>query len=42
MIIFRCLVAHLGAAEKFTTKHLEDPENKLIIEKAENYFAEVS
>nr|CAD2161280.1 unnamed protein product [Meloidogyne enterolobii] len=36
----RCLVAHLGAAEKFTSKHLDIPENKLLIEKAENYYAE--
>lgn len=36
----RCLVAHLGAAENFTTKHLDVPENKLLIEKAENYYAE--
>uniref|UniRef100_A0A915MDM2 Adenosine kinase n=1 Tax=Meloidogyne javanica TaxID=6303 RepID=A0A915MDM2_MELJA len=37
----RCLVAHLGAAEKFTSKHLDIPENKLLLEKAENYYAEV-
>ncbi|KAF7634127.1 PfkB domain-containing protein [Meloidogyne graminicola] len=36
----RCLVAHLGAAEKFTTNHLDVPENKLFIEKSLNYYVE--
>lgn len=41
-INLRSLCAHLAAANCFTIDHLEKPENKALMEKAEFYYIAVS
>ena len=41
-ILYRSLVANLGAANHFTIEHLDEPKNKQLLENAKIFYTAVN